>query len=883
MAKPAIIKMISNATVPTVSNTFINNKCDACALQITGTFTSATVSVEGIVDVNSGSWVSLATFDLTDLDIKTAGMSDKSIYQVGITGILRVRVNVTAVAGGNITVVANFVGTSWSGEELPPSSEVPFTAYDEAVLGGYTGTKSDFDAGLANVLNMGPLVQQAQNSANSAATSANAAATAASNAAGSAGSAVTSANAAAASASEAASAAATAAEDALNEITPEAVTGWLDENVDPVGSAVIVDSSLKISGAAADAKVTGNAVVDLKTQIISTDNAITTSKNLFDANNCGYTNKTYIKTRTVGSAIGFATSTGANTYKACVYLEANINYMLSFTNSGNNTTRHVVLADANGIVLAAQNYSDNNSPVSLKFTQSGYLYIDMNTSVPRSSIMIEKGTVATGYAAYDNGIYGISVNKANAKVPSYAEYLTLLDAVTTSKNLLDPNTVNYGIYIVGTTTGNTITYNTSSTSKVYKKCAFLRANTDYTLTFESPTTSGNDFKIALCDANEIKLAIYSYAITVRTIHLNFSSDCYLYLQTYEDAYNVMLNEGTIAETYTPFDGKTYGISVNRMLNHVPTRMEANIAFLPSMTVKTIAHRGDDIDAPQCTAPAYIMARKNGLRIAENDVFNSSDNEFVMYHDPTLYRLKNIVDINGYHMYMDESDNVYWYDSENTQLYTYENGDYVASSVDISTLTRTNGSNYSVTDFPYAVLKRMDFGRYKGAKFAGTQILSFEEWVILCKQLGMEIYIDHKTNLNSTMIQTLVGIVRKWGMLDKASWICNESQAGYVRSNDPKARIVVLANPTSSNVATWSSYVGTGRGIAFDGPASGLTQSAVQLGLENGFEVECYYVDFEADEADALAYIRSLIDMGITGLTTDKYSVEWAYEYMLEQY
>lgn len=266
MAKPAIIKMISEATVPTVSNTFVNNKCDACSLQITGTFTSATVSVEGIVDVNSGSWVSLATFDLTDLDIKTAGMSDKSIYQVGITGILRVRVNVTAVAGGNITVVANFVGTSWSGEELPPSSEVPFTAYDEAVLGGYTGTKAAFDAGLANVMNMGPLVQQAQNSANNAAASANQAANAANNAAGFAGSAVTSANAAAAYASEAASAA-TAAEDALNEITPEAVTGWLDENVDPVGSAVIVDSSLTISGAAADAKVTGGAVVDLKTQI----------------------------------------------------------------------------------------------------------------------------------------------------------------------------------------------------------------------------------------------------------------------------------------------------------------------------------------------------------------------------------------------------------------------------------------------------------------------------------------------------------------------------------------------------------------------------------------------------------------------------------------
>lgn len=43
----------------------------------------------------------------------------------------------------------------------------------------------------------------------------------------------------------------------LSKIT-DAVTDWLDENVEPVGSAVVVDSSLSISGAAADAKETGD-------------------------------------------------------------------------------------------------------------------------------------------------------------------------------------------------------------------------------------------------------------------------------------------------------------------------------------------------------------------------------------------------------------------------------------------------------------------------------------------------------------------------------------------------------------------------------------------------------------------------------------------------
>lgn len=51
--------------------------------------------------------------------------------------------------------------------------------------------------------------------------------------------------------------------DAVNYVHTE-VTDWLDDNVTPVGSAVTVDNSLSISGAAADAKITGDEFTDLK-------------------------------------------------------------------------------------------------------------------------------------------------------------------------------------------------------------------------------------------------------------------------------------------------------------------------------------------------------------------------------------------------------------------------------------------------------------------------------------------------------------------------------------------------------------------------------------------------------------------------------------------
>lgn len=48
---------------------------------------------------------------------------------------------------------------------------------------------------------------------------------------------------------------------------PSIVTQWLTDNVDPVGSAVVVDTSLSISGAAADAKITGDELNDLKSDL----------------------------------------------------------------------------------------------------------------------------------------------------------------------------------------------------------------------------------------------------------------------------------------------------------------------------------------------------------------------------------------------------------------------------------------------------------------------------------------------------------------------------------------------------------------------------------------------------------------------------------------
>lgn len=56
-------------------------------------------------------------------------------------------------------------------------------------------------------------------------------------------------------------------EEDLSGGVGEYVTDWLTEHVDPVGSAVVVDDTLSITGAAADAKKAGDELTSLKEEL----------------------------------------------------------------------------------------------------------------------------------------------------------------------------------------------------------------------------------------------------------------------------------------------------------------------------------------------------------------------------------------------------------------------------------------------------------------------------------------------------------------------------------------------------------------------------------------------------------------------------------------
>lgn len=323
--------------------------------------------------------------------------------------------------------------------------------------------------------------------------------------------------------------------------------------------------------------------------------------------------------------------------------------------------------------------------------------------------------------------------------------------------------------------------------------------------------------------------------------------------------------------------------MNRMEDEVKKISEdgGTSGLLLSNTVKTIAHRGNDIDAPECTVPAYISARKRGHTIAENDVNITSDGVYVMWHGTTFALLgQQMADTNGYILYTDGNGNFYWYDSANGKLY---GSDYTESSQNVSSLSVVSGYDYGPKTLPYAVVSKLDVGKWLHIKFAGTTISTFDEWVLLCKQLGMEIYIDKKIYYTDTDVKSLVAIVRKYGMLDKATWLnIDYTEAVKIRSQDPNARLALLVHCTESLAESWQELNQSGRGVVFNGDAKTMTGEEAAIALEHGYGLEYWYVDYgNASSEEVFEVIRTAVSYGAQGITTDKYRVDEAFAYLLQ--
>lgn len=241
-------------------------------------------------------------------------------------------------------------------------------------------------------------------------------------------------------------------------------------------------------------------------------------------------------------------------------------------------------------------------------------------------------------------------------------------------------------------------------------------------------------------------------------------------------------------------------------------LDANNRPLGNSHIKMINHRGFNEVAPENTLPAYKLSVQKGFKYVECDVDFTSDGYAVLIHDDTV--------------------------------------------------DRTSNGTGSIRSLTFAQVRSLDFGSWKSTKYVGTRIPTFEEFILLCKKLGLCPYIEIKSTITAENAKTLIDIVKRYDMLKHSTWISfGSSNLEYIKAEHPSARLGLCISSASTSYITWASSQTTDENEVFlDMRYASVTSAFVESCITAGVSLEVWTVNTDVD-------FKSL-DPYISGVTTD---------------
>ena len=306
----------------------------------------------------------------------------------------------------------------------------------------------------------------------------------------------------------------------LPAVVPDAVNDWLDSNVTP--TTPIVDKTLTISDAAADAKVTGDRITDLKSAFMM---------NLFDSSDPTYIENAYID--------GNGNQQSANAY----FISNRIScpgggktYVCSYASTTGTTPVRIYnasgsrLANATGTLSSDGKYLTFNIPAS-----NNVSYFTVNGRTTITEFMIVEGTVypsayipqiglSKDVALGNNDDYkalahGISViNDALDIVEGGSETITVSAAITgyfvnASQNRVDASP-NYNITnSISLSAGQTLSFTAKGYLTNVGMICLYDANSDsYTTVVPSADSNTNDYRYTATTPCVVRCS-YSTSVT----------------------------------------------------------------------------------------------------------------------------------------------------------------------------------------------------------------------------------------------------------------------------------------------------------------------------------------------------------------------------------
>lgn len=164
--------------------------------------------------------------------------------------------------------------------------------------------------------------------------------------------------------------------DFLKDQISAEITDWLDDNVNPVGSAVIVDKTLTIDGAAADAKVVGDELTAVKADLDARSNATILTNWIDGYYYNGASSVTNVKpTDTKTSATGYS----------CMVIDCFADDVFYLTGKGGSGAKLWLWTKNNGDVIsrATSNATADNLRLAPP-NDAQYLYIAVQNEQPHN-------------------------------------------------------------------------------------------------------------------------------------------------------------------------------------------------------------------------------------------------------------------------------------------------------------------------------------------------------------------------------------------------------------------------------------------------------------------------------------------------------------------
>lgn len=236
-------------------------------------------------------------------------------------------------------------------------------------------------------------------------------------------------------------------------------------------------------------------------------------------------------------------------------------------------------------------------------------------------------------------------------------------------------------------------------------------------------------------------------------------------------------------------------------------------------MRSIAHRGYNLTAPENTIPAYVLAKQMGFDTAECDVSFTSDGVAVLLHDPTI--------------------------------------------------DRTSDGSGTISDLTYAEVLQYDFGSWKSADYAGTKIPTFKEFIRVCKDVQLHPYIELKDGGGYTaeQIKSIVGIVKENGMRGNVTYLSfNIDYLNYVKEADDAARLAYVVRDINVSIINKTLLLKTGKNdVNLMCQDSGLTDEKVKMCINTDIPLEVWC-------PNDVSWIENMHPY-ITGVTSDNLIAE----------